>query len=682
MSKRKANTPQRFDVVWIRKSTREQDNKAQIDNVKTMLDKRGVPIPRDEHWFIDTVSRRKVTTSPQYKKLLPLIEGKRVGTIYVESQDRLGIGTNETSDFFSFVSTLRKCGTKLIDLTEDTELTDDDFITELKALLNSHNSKDQLRKPARQSIRSRVNDFKRTGSWPTGPHPFGYGKACYAPDGRLKWEWHPVERTMGHVYDADAKGKLKLRNDTLERLPRKDRHDTTKLVPCRNKKYTKAVKLAFEYFARLGLSRRQITIRLNKEGYLCYQKPFTTPMIREMLLNPAYAGDTHFGKSKSGELYTFDSDGIIVKAAWNGKTEQRAATDRIVMQDTHEPLVDRATWNQVAERIAAEGSRTNHAPRNPAYYLKPIFVCGHCGRNMSGRTESDGKVNYVCSSYVMGRSNGYEAECGYQSISHDAAEQLLLDKLKEINMQVDTAESDQVRSSILNRIEGIEIEDELADREWNKIVEDGSNSLLAYLREEYELNTKTLNSLRKSLRLFYQLGKKLPKQQKEDLPIAFAEFRRAIKKAERIAVEQAKAKLAELRERHERITDKWIDATDMQQEVLQKRIDEVEEQIKTWEPRTQSITARLHAILHADDDRAEERQKLIEEWPKLDGQEKGEALRRVFNTVRLFWDKKFHAARVNPDKPRKTDRPGRYSYTLDYDRIEWEIEDSKVVGTW
>ena len=50
-----------------------------------------------------------------------------------------------------------------------------------------------------------MNNFKDTGTWPTGAHPFGYGKACYTPEGKLVWEWQPVSRSKGQVFYPDPK---------------------------------------------------------------------------------------------------------------------------------------------------------------------------------------------------------------------------------------------------------------------------------------------------------------------------------------------------------------------------------------------------------------------------------------------------------------------------------------------
>src|SRR5262249_10468955 len=166
------------------------------------------------------------------------------------------------------------------------------------------------------------------------------------------------------------------------------------------------VKLAYDLYTRAGLSRRQISVRLNAEGLLFNGGPFTHPDVTNILTNPVYVGDTLFGKLQSGELHTFDAKGLIVDARKrpDGRLPARDVAECLLKQDTHEALVNRKTWELARQKTAAERERTSHAPRNPAYYLKQVFVCGHCSKGMAARTDTDPdskvrRVYYGCSTY-------------------------------------------------------------------------------------------------------------------------------------------------------------------------------------------------------------------------------------------------------------------------------------------
>jgi hypothetical protein len=688
----------RINAVFVRKSTQGQDEGGQKSNVANMLRDRAMRVP-DEHWFEGTVSRRKVKANLQFNRLMALVEADKIGTVYVESQDRWG--TKDRVELYSLLGTLREHGTKLFDLKAGKDLTEKDISTELLAFVNSIKSQKELEDVAYRSLRTRVNLFRDTGSWPTGTHPYGYGKRCLSSEGKLLWEWFPVDRTKGQVFNPDARGML-VPGATDVPIPRKSKgaRERTVLIPnTQHPDYIKAVKLVFDLYTRAALSRRQIAVRLNAEGLIFNGGEFTHPDVKNILINPAYAGDTHFGKLQSGELSTFDANGLIVDAKKQGR---RDVADRLVRKDTHEALIDRKTFELAQKRLAWETKqrsegRTNHSPRNPAYWLKQLFVCGHCGKNMAARM-NEGKVVYVCSSYVQGRMNGHPVECGYHAISHDDGEQLLLDKIKELNVPFDFEASAPARTNLEARLERLGWDDEEAHDRYREWIEQGLQALVDYLKENYAIKPAALTRLQKTARSLYSYGcltfdqiAGLPANPTAPLPTgadvseqrkagrkvthkheaALANFKQAMQDAEQWAIEEARRKLALVKEEHKTLTLKWAKATDAMEGVLKAEIERLEADIRLWQPRIVPLSKRIDELRTAEADRQAERQKLLDEWPALKGREKGEAMRRLFDTVTLFWDKQFHPPSIRPTRPRKTKRKGRWSYSLKKDVIKW-----------
>jgi hypothetical protein len=166
------------------------------------------------------------------------------------------------------------------------------------------------------------------------------------------------------------------------------------------------------------------------------------------------------------------------------------------------------------------------------------------------------------------------------------------------------------------------------------------------------------------------------------LPLALREFNKGLRQAEQAAVTQAERKLTELRQEHKALTLNWVRATDEMQVVLKREIEGREAEIREWEPRTVGITERLSKLYEAEEERQAERERLAAEWPKLESREKGEALRRLFHTVKLYWDRTFHPPEQNPSRPRKTQRAGRYSYRLQTGRIEWHFAALDSGSSW
>jgi hypothetical protein len=677
-SARNGNT-NRMDCVFIRKSSKGQDEGGQIANVETMLKARGVYVP-EAHWFIGTVSRRKVKANADFIRLLEKVEGDQVGTVYIESQDRWG--TKDRPELFSLLGLLRDHTTRLFDLKAGKDLTERDLATEMLAFVNSVKSEKELQDLAYRSLRSRVGNFKETGSWPTGSHPYGYGKACYSPDGQLKWVWQPVNRSRGQIFYPDPAGGELIPGPVQDKITRKDRRDVIKLVPSSNPDYIRAVKLVFELYTRVGLSRRQISARLNAEGLLFNGGPFTHPDVTNILENPVYMGDTHFGKVQTAELHTFDASGLITEVKGKHEIKRRPASECLVRKATHDALIDRKTWELAQQKLQAERERTSYSPRNPAYYLRQLFVCGHCGKGMAGRTEIDKNtgartVMYVCSTYVAGRCNGHPVPCGYQRITHEDAERLLLDKIVELDLPFDETASAGARANLEARLARLGHEDEESEKQWQRWMHEGIQALIGHLAEEYGLDWgPEFRRMQKAACRFYWGhldGEPDDYRPGGGVVGSLADLKRAVQEIEAAGVGEAQRKLGELREEHRAFTLKWVKATDAMQAVLKQEIERLEAEIREWEPRTVPLSGRLKALYAAEAERKAEREKLQAEWPSLDNREKGEAMRRLFTTVTLFWEKHHHPPLANPPRtrPRKTNRQGRNSYTLQRDRIKW-----------
>jgi hypothetical protein len=669
----------RVDCVFIRKSTQAQDEAGQIANVRTMLRGERVEV-HDANWFIGTVSRRKLRTNAEFNRLLDLIENDRVGTVYVESQDRWG--TKDRVELFTLLGILREHNTRLYDLRARKDLTEHDFATELLAVLNSYKSEKELQDLSYRSLRTRVNLFKESGTWPTGVHPFGYGKRCYSQSGDLLWEWQPHSRTEGRLYLPDPKRRGKLMEGPIQRIPAKTKkaHERTVLVPSSNKKYVESIRLLFELFTKVGLSRRQISARLNEGGHTYYDKPYSFNLVADILKNPAYVGDTHFGRTQQAELNTFDGDGAMVEVKQKAVQRVRPAGLRLIKENTHQGLIDRKTWKLAEDRIKGEGKRKQFAPRRPEFYLRPIFVCGHCGKNMAGKFDSpdrhgNRKVVYVCSSYVARKSNGLPMTCGYYSISHVAAEKMLLDKIKEMGLEHDAKRSELARTSLEERLARLGHADDDAQKQWQQYVTDGVTAFVRYMEEQHEwyATTDGNRKARKSAADYYWHDLDELSARRIKLKDVKA-LRTAIQKAEDATVQRAQKMLAKLQAEFKTLTVAWAKATDMQQGVLKDELGTLESQIREWQQRATPLSKRFDALYAAESEREIERKQLIKDWPSFDAREKGEAMRRLFKTVTLYWDTQF-AANKKPAAKRKTKRPGRNKYTLKTSEIRWEFSE-------
>lgn len=664
----------RIDVVMVRKSGDKQDEQAQAANVKAMLDTLSVSVSKD-YWFYCTVPRAHVKANADFKKLLSLVENDEVDTVYVETQDRFG--TDDVAELFTMITLLRTHETHLYDLRERLDLTKKDETTLMRTFIGGIKSSKERQDTAFRALRTKIDLFSNLQSWPTGSQPFGFGKRCYESDGKtLLWEWQPVSRAKGQLFYANSRGKLiPGPKDVGIPVKEKGKRWVTKLVPSNNKVFVKTVQLIFELFANVGMSMRKISERLNDEGRTFYDKPFTFSLVRQILNNPAYVGDTHFGKVKSAANWTFDADGQLQKVETASKKEFRGVDDQLVQANTHKGLVDRKTWNRAQRKVADMRERVCFAPRNPRFFLKPILVCGHCNKNMTGRMEKKGDEKvpvYFCSSYIAGRSNGQKGKCGAYRITHADAEKLLMDKMKELNLSYDKLKNTIARENVSEQVDKLGEQDLAMDEAYRKLVQEGIDALDEFYRRNRTVSARTLKRLRADAEDFYTY----PRSERT------ARLRDTLELIERESVAHAKKKVAELTAELAGYTRLQATANERpaQLRIIEEQCKKLDAEIREWEGRTKPITERLTEAYDRWNDIGLKIYDLEKELPLLDDQERGEALRRVFKTVILRWDAKFIPRSDKPSRPIKTDREGRWRYPLLNDEIRWVLDDINLGG--
>ena len=663
----------RQPAVWIRKSTDGQEEEGQIANVRKMLEQRGVVVSND-YWFVGTESRATVDRNEQHMKLMSLVEADKMSAVYVESASRWG--TTDNAQFYRLIEVFRDHETNLIDLSTGRDLTDGDVATEVVNTLNTFTNRETLAGIAQQSLRSKISHFQATGSWPTGPHPFGYGKACYRPDGSLKWVFQPSKRTRGVVQYVGEDGELGSPSaETL--IPRKEKTDVNKLV-LGDPEHVASVRLVFDLFVKRGLSRRAISKELNQAGRKHYDKEFSPSIVKTILDNPAYLGHTHYGRTEASKFATFGADGIPRQHHQRMKRGQtrpdkrvRPEEERLVIENTHDPIIERDIWDKAQQRIADEATKkTNHGSRNPAYWLKGLLYCGHCGEQMVGRTdklESGDVVFYVCNSYQRGKINGTDHGCGYHRVNHDRALELIEDALAAHSVRIEElagATGQDIEERIKVMFGGLK-------EERRKIAATIEESIDAFVKYADGPFADMSPEDRRSARHFFEGADSLDC---EDISNEeWEELASAVTRAERAARLAASQELEQVEAKFQDATRRWALASDEQEQTFKGLCDELEGRLKELRDRAKPIEERLQAFYDAEHEQLMRIRDARIDLREAPGREKGEALKRVVEKVTLKWDKTWHEALANPKRKRKTDRPGRWSYELLTDAITYDF---------
>lgn len=161
------------------------------------------------------------------------------------------------------------------------------------------------------------------------------------------------------------------------------------------------VKQIFTLFLS-GMTVRAIVNHLNDHGIMCpsvykqsqglkYKCPngqtkpmWSTITVNNLLKNPVYVGDMAQGRNR-------------VKSYKIHKIEAVPEEDWIVVQNTHEAIIDRETFEKVKGLLKRD---TRTAPKQKQLYLFSGFLrCADCGRAMSRIATKGLYVYYQCGTY-------------------------------------------------------------------------------------------------------------------------------------------------------------------------------------------------------------------------------------------------------------------------------------------
>ena len=125
-----------------------------------------------------------------------------------------------------------------------------------------------------------------------------------------------------------------------------------------------------------GLSTNDIAFKFTQEGVTTSTNMIWTPSgISRILNNPVYRGDSLYGKTK------------VVNGKRGVKTDKE---DQILIEGTHEAIIDNETWEKVQELKLSRNSRPI-ALRLGKRKFSGLIKCDICGRTHSFQKSKGGK---------------------------------------------------------------------------------------------------------------------------------------------------------------------------------------------------------------------------------------------------------------------------------------------------
>lgn len=375
---------------------------------------------------------------PDFNRLLSDIELGKVNMVITKDMSRLGrdyIGTgNLIEKYFPEHNVRYIAVTDNIDTFLDSSNND---IAPFKAIMNDMYAKDISKK-----IKSSLRAKQKEGKWVSGRCPFGY------------------------MQDPSDKNHLVI-NEEQAFVVKRIYHMCLDGLSCFKiaKQLTnEGVKTPAQYYNFEWKSHYNLNYGI-----------WNSKTIRDILTNQMYIGNLVQNKRNKVNYK-------VKKIVTNNPENY------IVVENTHEPIIDKDTFYEVQKRIPKNVGR-NEKKEN--HLLDGILYCGDCGHRIgvTSRRKKDNKCYTICNYY---RTYMKQKVCTTHSNNYDELEKVILSSLT--NVCLNYINEDKIKNNVLNNL----IED-------NKI-----NN-----KKELEILTNDIKQINDNLDIIYidKLNKKITEEQ-------------------------------------------------------------------------------------------------------------------------------------------------------------------------
>ena len=315
---------------------------------------------------------------PEFKRMIDDILKGKINMVITKDMSRLGrdyIGTGELIEKF-----FPSHGVRYIAVTDniDTYLDNsNNDIAPFKAIMNDMYAKDISKK-----IKSSLKAKQKEGKWVGGRTPFGYMKDPNNKNKLVIFEEQAV--VVRRIFDMCLEGlsfykiALKLTNEKVK---------------------TPAEYYSFEW----------------KNNYHLNYGLWHAKTIRDILTNRMYIGDLVQNKRNKVNYK--------VKKIIKNNPE-----NYIVVENTHEAIIEKEIFYQVQKRIPKNAGRNE---KKETHLLAGLLYCGDCGHRISvtSRRKKDNRCYTICNYY---RTYMKYHVCTTHSNNYDVLENIILNTLKEL----------------------------------------------------------------------------------------------------------------------------------------------------------------------------------------------------------------------------------------------------------
>ena len=394
---------------------------------------------------------------PGFKKMIQDIELGKINMIITKDMSRLGrdyIGTGELIEKYFPNNNVRYIAINDgIDTFIDNTNND---IAPFKAIMNDMYAKD-ISKKVKSSLRSRMKD----GLYVSGRCPFGYKK------------------------DPTNKNHL---------VVNVEQANVVKLI------FDLALKGNTYHFIAQYLTQRKIKTPASYYNYVWNTKCSTECIsqeygvwvdttIKAILTNRIYTGDAVQGKTKK----------INYKLK---KTVKNNPDDYIIVENTHEAIIDKSTFNYVQTLLPKNAKRPE---KKRFYLLDGLLYCGDCKHRIIIRYQNKTGRSYTTCDYYRTYSKYHV--CTTHTNNYEVLENVIIDNIREVCKKyldknkiknfLDNLEFEDNTLKIKKQIEGLEITNNKLTKSLDKTYMDRLRGIIdeeQYIRVSENIKTEMDNN--------------------------------------------------------------------------------------------------------------------------------------------------------------------------------------------
>ncbi|MEA4921593.1 MAG: recombinase family protein [Clostridiaceae bacterium] len=374
---------QKYTVLYARLS-QEDDREGEsnsIQNQRMILEKYAVDNGFENTLFLSDDGYSGTNFNrPAWKELMKLAENDEVGTIIVKDMSRLGRDYLQVGQYTEMI--FPGYGIRFIAINNNVDsLYGDNDFTPFVNLFNDFYAKDTSRK-IRAVVKAKAERGERVGT----RAPYGYQKDENNPKHLVPdADTAPI---VQHIFSlcAGGKGPSQIAKQLAE-----------------EQVYTPG----YYYYHKTGVLLTNVDVTRPCQ--------WSQKTVAGILEDEVYLGHT----------ISLQSTTVSYK---NKKKIQRPKSEQLRFENTHEPLVDRETWEIVQDIRRHKRRRANMAEQD---MFSGLVYCADCGGTMvlhRAHTMDSVKNNFMCSTY---KKQGKEV-CSAHYIRESQLAAIVLDDLRRV----------------------------------------------------------------------------------------------------------------------------------------------------------------------------------------------------------------------------------------------------------